>query len=221
MVIEMTEEEILACLKNAVINCDSDAAVSAAKRAIEAGINPIKAIESGLAEGIKIVGERFERFEAFLPHLVIASDTMTAAVKVLEPYILEKKLKIPTLGKVVIGTVEGDIHDLGKSIVGAMLRTAGFEVRDLGVDVPVEKFVEEAVAINADIIAISALLTSSRSGQKDVIDELWRRGLRGKFKVLVGGGAVTTEYAKAIGADAYAPNAIEVVRVAKALVGKE
>jgi corrinoid protein of di/trimethylamine methyltransferase len=214
------ETQILEKLANAVMNCNAEEAAAAAREAIEAGIDPLKAIHEGLGKGIKIIGDKFERSEVFLPHVVMAADAMMAGVKVLEPKISPEKMKSVNLGTIVIGTVKGDIHDIGKNIVAIMLRAAGFEVHDLGVDVPSRTFVEKAEQVKADIIAMSGLLTMSLPEMKDVIQELERKGLRQKYKVVVGGGPVTRQWAQEIGAEGYGVDAVEAVAVCKKILGK-
>jgi len=217
----MTDEtQILERLANAVMNYNAEEAAVAAREAIEAGIDPMKAIHEGLGKGIKIIGDKFERSEVFLPHVVMAADAMMAGVKVLEPKISPEKMKSVNLGTIVIGTVKGDIHDIGKNIVAIMLRAAGFEVHDLGVDVPSRTFVEKAEQVKADIIAMSGLLTMSLPEMKDVIQELERKGLRQKYKVVVGGGPVTRQWAQEIGAEGYGVDAVEAVAVCKKILGK-
>ncbi|MEM3385747.1 MAG: corrinoid protein [Nitrososphaeria archaeon] len=217
----MQKENILKELENAVENCDVEAAKEIAKKVLEAGIDPIEAIEEGAAKGVRKVGEKFHRGEVFLPHLVLAGDAMTEVVKILEKAIPKEKAAMSKRGIIVIGTVKGDIHDIGKNIVAAYLTAAGFEVHDLGKDVPEDRFIDKALEVNADIIAASALMTITMPAQKELIDELKRRNLREKFKVIVGGGCVFPEWAKEIGADGYGKDAIEAVEIAKKLVEKK
>jgi len=212
------KEEILNKLMNAVVSYDVDGAVKAAKESLEAGVDPVEAIEAGLAKGVKIVGDRFAAGEAFLTELAIAAEAMKQATAILEPAI-SKSSKVPkkALGKVIIGTVEGDIHDIGKSIVSTMLMVAGFEVIDLGVDVPVEKFVEKTKEIKPDIIGMSALMTTTMLKMADIIKALEREGLKNKVKVMVGGAPTSEKWAEEIGADGYAGDAMEAVELAKKL----
>lgn len=215
----VNEREILDSLAQAVLEYDKDKAVKLAKRALEAGINPIKALEQGLAKGIREVGEKFHRMEVFLPHLVMATEAMQAASNVLTAALPKEEAEKAIAGTVVLGTVKGDIHDIGKSLVATMLSAAGFKVIDLGVDVPIFEFLKKAKEANADIIALSALMTTTIGEQRDLIEELKRRGVRKKFKVLVGGGAVSKEWAEEVGADGYGGDMREAVEVAKKLVG--
>lgn len=219
LVINMSEEKLLRKLSEAVIACDKKAVVKAAQEAIKKGLDPVKAIEKGLSEGAIIVGDKFDRLEIFLTDLMMAADAMKAGLDVLLPLI--SKEKILKKGTVVSGTVKGDIHDIGKNILAALLSANGFDVHDLGVDVPTSKFIEEAEKVGADIIALSALMSSTIGGQKDVIDYLRETGKRKKFIVMVGGGPTTQEWAEEIGADGYAETATEAVKVALELIGKK
>ncbi|MEM5867542.1 MAG: corrinoid protein [Candidatus Aenigmatarchaeota archaeon] len=206
-------------LYNAIITYDKERAISAAKKIAEEEDDIIKAIEECLVRGAKDVGEKFDRLEIFLPELLMAADAMQAALNILLPKI--PRGKVPKKGVVVSGTVKGDIHDIGKNILVAMLRANGFEVYDLGVDVPTSKFIEEAERVQADIITLSALMASTLGGQKDVIDYLKATGKRDKFIVMVGGGPTTREWAEEIGADGYAETASEAVKVALELIKKK
>ncbi len=214
----MSEAEIIEGLKKAVLNYDVEAAAELAKKAVDAGIDPVKAIEEGLAAGIREVGEKFGRKEIFLPELIMAAETMNSGLKVLEPEIKKRKTERKSMGKVLIGTVAGDIHDIGKTIVAAMLTANGFEVIDLGVDVPTETFVEKVKEHQPQILALSALLTTSMPMQKEVIEALEKAGLRDKVKVMIGGAPTSREWAKEIGAEGYGANAAEAVEIAKKLV---
>ena len=214
----MSEAEIIEGLKKAVLNYDVEAAAELAKKAVDAGIDPVKAIEEGLAAGIREVGEKFGRKEIFLPELIMAAETMNSGLKVLEPEIKKRKTERKSMGKVLIGTVAGDIHDIGKTIVAAMLTANGFEVIDLGVDVPTETFVEKVKEHQPQILALSALLTTSMPMQKEVIEALEKAGLRDKVKVIIGGAPTSREWAKEIGAEGYGANAAEAVEIAKKLV---
>ncbi|MFQ6077074.1 MAG: B12-binding domain-containing protein [Candidatus Bathyarchaeia archaeon] len=208
-------------LKQAILNFDILEARRRAEGAIEAGVDPVEAIEKGLAPGIREVGERFHNYEIFLPHVVLAADAMTEAMKVLEAAVPRARIGEVKRGRVVVGTVEGDLHDLGKNVVAMMLRSAGLEVYDLGRDVRTETFVERARELDADIIGVSSLMTTTRPYQRELIEELERLGLRERFKVLVGGGPVTREWAEEIGADGYGRDAMDAVKEAKRLLGIE
>jgi corrinoid protein of di/trimethylamine methyltransferase len=206
-------------LRSAVLQYNPDAARRAAEEALKANMSPMEAIRI-LTAAIGEVGERFHREEIFLPHVVMAADAMQAAVGVIRRSMPEEELRKAKLGKVVIGTVEGDLHDIGKNIVAMMLIAAGFEVVDLGRDVSVDEFIQRAKQENADIIALSCLMTTTLPYQREVIEELSRLKLRGRFKVIVGGGPVTREWAEKIGADGYGRDAAEAVEVAKKLLNK-
>jgi len=212
-------EDVLKRLKDAVMNYDVEGAVEASKEVIKTGFDPLKAIEQGLGEGLKIVGEKFEAGELFLPMLMIAAQAMKESLAILEPT-LAKGASRKVAGKVVIGTVEGDIHDIGKSIVAAMLTANGFEVHDIGCDAPTSKFVEKVKEVNPNIIGMSALLTTTMPKMTEVIDALKKEGLRGKVKVIIGGAPVSAAWAEQIGADSYGEDAMAAVDVAKKLVSK-
>lgn len=213
-------DELFQAMAQSVIDGDPDAAADLARRAVEQGIDPLEAINKGFVPGVDYVGEQYARGEMFLPDLVLAGEAMKAAIAVLEPEIARKGGQRQTLGTVVIGTVEGDIHDIGKTLVATMLSVGGFRVYDLGVDVPVGKFVEVAREVQADIVGMSALLTTTMVRQRDVIEALEDAGLRSRVKVMVGGAPVTRSWAQEIGADGYSEDAIGAVAVARQLLGK-
>ncbi len=213
-------DELFQAMAQSVIDGDPDAAADLARRAVEQGIDPLEAINKGFVPGVDYVGEQYARGEMFLPDLVLAGEAMKAAIAVLEPEITRKGGQRQTLGTVVIGTVEGDIHDIGKTLVATMLSVGGFRVYDLGVDVPVGKFVEVAREVQADIVGMSALLTTTMVRQRDVIEALEDAGLRSRVKVMVGGAPVTRSWAQEIGADGYSEDAIGAVAVARQLLGK-
>ncbi len=212
-------DDILNRLKEAVINYDVDKAVKAAQEVIETGFDPLAAIEEGLAAGLQVVGDKFGSGEIFLPMLMISAEATKKALAILEPAVAKGKAR-KVRGKVVIGTVEGDIHDIGKSIVAAMLTANGFEVHDIGCDVPTSKFVEKVKAVNPDVIGMSALLTTTMPKMSELIDALKKMGLREKVKVVVGGAPVSAAWAEQIGADAYGEDAMAAVDVIKKLLGK-
>jgi trimethylamine corrinoid protein len=204
-------ESIYAKMKKSIEDYDSDAAVEAAKEAVEAGLDLLEAVEKGFAGPIRALGEAFDRMEIFLPQLMLGSDALKAGMDVLKEAITESGGKLESKGVVIIGTVEGDIHDIGKTVVAALLQANGYEVHDLGVEVPAGRFIEAAVNINADIIGMSALLSTTMMFQRDVIEMLNNKGLRDKFFVIVGGAPVTGGWAEEIGADGYARGAFEAV----------
>ncbi len=212
-------EELFKKMATSIIDGDSDAAVSLAKESITAGVDPLEAITSGFVVGVNTVGEAFGRGDAFLPELVMAGEAMKAAVTTLDPEMKKRGTERKMLGKVVIATVEGDIHEIGKSLVATMLGASGFEVYDLGVDQPSDKIIGKALEVNADIIAMSALLTTTMVKQREVIEELEKEGLRNKVKVMVGGAPVTRDWVTTIGADGYSEDAIGAVTLAKHLLG--
>ncbi|MCF2144683.1 MAG: corrinoid protein [Candidatus Heimdallarchaeota archaeon] len=202
--------------QKAILTGDKALAQKLASEAIAAGMD-IPAIVDAFSEAIRKAGDLFEEGEFFLPELMRSAEAMKAAMAILEPK-LGSKVKKRTLGKVVIGTIFGDIHDIGKTLVAAMLSAEGFEVFDLGHDVPIETFISKALEVDADLICISSLLTTTMVGQKKLIDRLIEQGLRNRFKVLVGGAPVTKKWVEEIGADGTAENAVEAVRLAKQLI---
>jgi trimethylamine corrinoid protein len=212
--------ELFQEMAQSIIDGDSDVSAELARRAVDQGIDPLEAISEGFVRGVNKVGEDFAKGDAFLPELVMAGEAMKAAVAVLEPELAKRGTERTMLGKVILCTVEGDIHEIGKTLVGTMLSSAGFKVFDMGVDVPVMKVVEKAREVNADIVAMSALLTTTMVHQKDVIEALEDIGIRSKVKVMVGGAPVTKEWVKQIGADGYSEDAIGAIKVAKQLLGQ-
>ena len=212
-------EELFKKMAQSVLDGDSDAAIALAKQAVESNIDPLDAITKGYVVGVNQVGESFANGDAFLPELVMAGEAMKAAVATLEPEMKKRGSKRTMLGKVVLATVEGDIHEIGKSLVGTMLSASGFEVFDLGVDVPAAKIIAKVQEVDANLIGLSALLTTTMVKQKEVIDELDKLGLRRKVKVMVGGAPVTRDWVQKIEADGYSEDAIGAVALAKQLVG--
>jgi len=206
-------------MAQSIIDGDSDAAVALARQAVASGLDPLEAISKGYVAGVNTVGEAFAKGDAFLPELVMAGEAMKAAVSTLEPEMQKRGLKRTMLGKVVLATVEGDIHEIGKSLVGTMLSASGFQVYDMGVDVPTARIIAKAKEVDADIVGLSALLTTTMVKQKEVIEELDKQGLRKKIKVMVGGAPVTRDWVQKIEADGYSEDAIGAVGVAKQLVG--
>ena len=214
-------EELFKKMAQSIIEGDSELALTLAKESINEQVNPLDAITKGFVVGVNTVGAAFGRGEAFLPELVMAGEAMKAAVGVLDPELKKRGAERKMLGKVVIATVEGDIHEIGKSLVATMLGASGFEVFDLGVDAPSDKIIGKALEVNADIIAMSALLTTTMVKQKEVIEELEKEGLRRKIKIMVGGAPVTRDWVNAIGADGFSEDAIGAVAMAKQLMGVE
>ncbi len=212
-------EELFKKMATSIIDGDSDAAVSLANEAVATGVDPLEAITNGFVVGVNTVGEAFGRGDAFLPELVMAGEAMKAAVTTLDPEMKRRGTERKMLGKVVIATVEGDIHEIGKSLVATMLGASGFEVYDLGVDQSSDRIIGKALEVNADIIAMSALLTTTMVKQREVIEELEKEGLRHKVKVIVGGAPVTRDWVTTIKADGYSEDAIGAVTLAKQLLG--
>ena len=217
----MTDKAIFEQLYNAIIDGDTGGLGQAVGEALKEGIKPSDIIEKGMSPGMKEVGDRFSRYEIYLPEMMMAAEAWESAMKILEPKLLESGEERKKVGKVVIGTVKGDIHSIGKNIVGAMLKMNGFEVFDLGVDIAASAFVTKAEEVGADIIAASALMSTTIPQQKNIIEHLEARGARGNYRFLVGGGSTTQEWADSIGADGYGRTAGDAVTLAlKALSQK-
>lgn len=212
------KEQLFDKLAKAIIDGDEKVAAGVSQEILTAGIDPLEAISQGAIKGLDIVGERFNRLEAFLPELVLAGDAMKACMAVLTPHISAEKRGDVVGGRVVLGTVAGDIHDIGKSMVGTMLTAKGFEVYDLGIDVPVKKFIEKAEEVGAKVIAMSALLTLTAFYQEEVIKYLTDAGLRNKYHTIVGGAAASEEWATQIGADGYGKTAVDAGLLVKRLL---
>lgn len=206
-------EEIVA----ATVKWEEKRCVELARQAMDQGMDPLEVIQEGYSRGMQIVGDKFSTLEYCLPEVMLAADAMNAAVEVLKPYLLKTK-ESDSEGVVVIGVMQGDIHDLGKNIVKIMLRAAGFTVHDLGNDVPVRRFVEKAEAVGADIIAASAILTTTMSYMPDIPSILKELDLRDNYMLMVGGAPVIADWAMEIGADGYGEDAVEAVAVAKRLM---
>lgn len=210
----MTKKEILERLKESIVNFDVEGIQRACRDALSFGIPPYEAVMGGMAKGMEEAGKRYEAREYFLPELIIAGEVMKEGMKILEPHLKTGEAK--SIGKVVIGTVKGDIHDIGKNVVVTLLKAAGFDVVDLGVDVSAERFVDVVREHKPDIVALSALLTSTMSEMELVIDALRKAKLRSKVKVIIGGASITAEYAEKICADAGVREAFEGVNTCKA-----
>ncbi|MFH2037986.1 MAG: corrinoid protein [Chloroflexota bacterium] len=211
--------ELFQKMAQSIIDGDSDVSVELANQAIAENIDPIQAITDGFVVGVNTVGEAFANGDAFLPELVMAGEAMKAAVTALEPEMKKRGTERKMLGKIVLATVEGDIHEIGKSLVGTMLSASGFQVYDMGVDVASTRIIEKVKEVDADIVAMSALLTTTMVKQKEVIDLLDKEGLRRKVKVMVGGAPVTRDWVQRIEADGYSEDAIGAVNVAKKMMG--
>jgi corrinoid protein of di/trimethylamine methyltransferase len=211
-------ESLFEELVQAVMELDEGRAVTLTEEGLASGLEPLQLLERGLTPGLRRIGDEFEAGERFIPELVLAAGVVDAAVRVLEPEIARRGETRQVRGRVVIGTVQGDIHDIGKNIVAMMLRASGFEVYDLGSDVPAHKFASEARRLNADIIGASALLTTTMGKQRELIQFLIEEGVRDRFRVMIGGAPTGDQWAREIGADAYAANASEAVHAARRLM---
>jgi len=215
------KEELLGKLKDAVINGDPEEVSKLCRRVIEAGIDPMEAIEKALVAAILELGDKWVRGEAFIADLVAAADAMKTGMSILKNEIVKRGRSIKYRGRAIIGTVEGDIHDIGKSIVATLWEASGLEVIDLGVDVPPQRFVEAIKQYNPDIVGMSALMTTTMIKQKETIDAIKQAGLRDKVKIVIGGAPTTEEWAREIGADGWAPDAISSVELIKKLLGTQ
>jgi corrinoid protein of di/trimethylamine methyltransferase len=215
-----TTTEIYQSMSEAIVAGDRDRARSLAEEALRSGFDLLEVVERGYVPGIQKVGELWEQGEYFLPELISSAEAMKAAMAVLEPGLNRLGAGAVMGGRAVIGTVEGDIHDIGKNLVASMLQAGGFEVFDLGADVRMERFIDKAEEVGADLICLSALLTTTMMNQRRLIGLLRDRGLRDRYKVLVGGAPATRMWAEEIGADGYAENAVAAVKLAKSLVGR-
>jgi corrinoid protein of di/trimethylamine methyltransferase len=216
----LPQDDIYDDIVAAVLSFDPDRVAQVTKKALDLGEDPVKIIDLGLTKALRIVGKKFEDGELFLMHLVAAAEPVQRVIKdMLEPEILQRKRRRETLGKIVLGTVEGDIHDIGKNIVGAMWFAAGFEIFDLGKDVATKQFVDKTKEVNANIVGASALLSTSLPMQSEIVKATVTAGLRDKVKLMFGGAPVTEEWTKEIGGDGYAEDAVQAVKVAKKLLG--
>ena len=216
--VKMENRELFDNLKNAMVALKLEEVVSNTAKGLETEISPLEIIEKGLLPGLSEIGDQFENEEIFLPELMQSAQIFQGAMALLQPKIQEMGTDVKKKGTVVIGTVKGDMHYIGKNIVKLLMETSGFDVHDLGVDVDPFAFIVKADEVNADIIALSALLTTTLIGQKDVIEALEGQGKREKYKVLLGGGAVTKAWADEIGADGYAENGYGAVKLAKSFI---
>jgi corrinoid protein of di/trimethylamine methyltransferase len=205
-------------MRQCVIDGAPDTAALLARQSLELGIPPLDAIHNGYVPGMHFVGEQFAAHKMYLPDMMASAEAMRAAMDVLEPELKRLGTERPVAGTVVLGTTKGDIHEIGKTLVGTLLTANGFRVFDLGVDVAGETFAAKARELQADIVGVSALLTTTMRNQKTVIEALQREGLRSRVKVMVGGAPVTRRWAEEIGADGYAKDAISAVALAHSLV---
>lgn len=214
----MTQDDLLHLQKKAILDGDMDAARTLAQKTLDEGMDLLDCIENGYGAGIREVGELWEAGEYFLPELVQGADAMKAAMEVIQPALREQQKSRKQEGTVVIGTVAGDIHDIGKSLVATFLEANGFKVFDLGKDVPLDQFIETADRESADLICLSSLLTTTMTQHGMLIEELKERSMRDRFAVMVGGAPVDRGYAESIGADGYGTNAMDALKEAQKLM---
>lgn len=205
-------------LSKSVMDGDIDTVKFLVKESLKNGVNPLEIVDKGLAKGIRTVGERYGKGEIFLTELLMGAEAMKVGMEIISPEIKKQKKELKKVGSIIIGTVAGDIHDLGKNIVAALFSAHGFDVVDLGVDVPDQKFIDKVKEIKPNILGLSALMTSTIPKQRELINLLKSSGLRDNVKVMIGGAAVNEDYARDIGADGYAENANDAVVKAKTLV---
>lgn len=208
------DESILIAVKNALISGDKSHLVELTKQALSQGIKPEKILYGGLVPGMDVVGEKFKNDEFYIPEVILRAIIFKENVNILRPLLMDHDIK--TMGKVLIGTVQGDLHDVGKNLVSLMLEASGYQVIDLGVDIAIQTFVEKAKEHNVNIVGLSALLTTTMPNMKKVIQALQEEGLRGKVKVIIGGAPVSQSFADQVGADAYghdATDAVEKIRL--------
>ena len=216
----MIKEEVFGKMRQAIIEGKNRELMDLIKIAQENGISPLEIVNHGLVKGIEEVGNRFEREEAYLPELIMAANAMREAMAILEKEMKTQVERRKIIGKALAGTVYGDIHDIGKNIVCTLFVVNGFEVVDLGVNVPASTFVQKVKELKPDLLLLSALLTTTMSGQRAVIEELQRAGIRNQVLVMTGGAPVSHDWANQIGADGYGKNAVEAVNIAKKLLEK-
>ena len=213
--------DTFSAMRQSIIDGAPDTASSLAQQAISAGMSPLDAINNGYVLGMHDVGEQFARGQMFLPDMMASAEAMRAAMSVLDPELRRLGTERPMAGVVILGTTKGDIHEIGKILVGTLLTAHGFRVHDLGVDVPGEKFAQTAKELNADIVGVSALLTTTMRNQKTVIEALEKAGVRSRVRVMVGGAPVTKRWADEIGADGYAKDAMSAVTLARELIAQK
>ena len=212
-----SKEELLAKLSECVVEMEEEEVVDVAKEYIEAGYPAFDGIMDGLVDGMNKASDLYDAEEYFVTDVLLCSDAMYAGLEVLRPH-LPENADAGEKPKAVIGVVEGDTHDIGKNLVKIMMDTAGFEMYDLGRDVPLDAFVDKAIEVNASIVCMSTLMTTTMVGMKTVIEKLQERGIRDKVKVMIGGSPISQKYADEIGADGYSANAVEAVKLAKRLL---
>jgi len=215
----MSDSEILKRISSCVQDGDNDGCVAFVKEALASGVKPLVVVDEGLSAGIRVVGEKFGTGELFLPDLMMAVEAMKEGMKIVEPELKKMKVEKKSLGIVLLGTVYGDIHDIGKSIVGTMLELNGFTVFDLGVSVPGKAFVDKIREDKPQVLGLSALLSTTMREQKEVVEAVKKGGLRNNVRIIVGGAPVSEQWAEEIGADGYGANAELAVQLVKKLTG--
>jgi corrinoid protein of di/trimethylamine methyltransferase len=211
-------EESFSAMRRSVIDGAPDTAAALAQQALQAGIGPLDAINQGFVPGMHSVGEQFALRTMFLPDMMASAQAMRAAMAVLEPELKKAGTERPSEGVVILGTVKGDIHEIGKALVGVLLTAHGFRVHDLGVDVSADRFAKQARDLKADIVGLSALLTTTMKQQRTVVETLEREGVRSRVKVMVGGAPVTRSWAEEIGADGFGKDAVSALALARSLM---
>lgn len=211
--------DILSSLAAALVSGEPEAVLDLARKALDAGTEPLAVVNDALVPGMREVGDKYSSGEYFLPNLIVSAACMKQAMAVLEPELKRRQQRVESAGRVIIGTVRGDIHEIGKSLVATMLAANGFEVQDLGVDVAPDRFVEAVRQTGPALVGLSALLTTTMGGQKAVIGALGDAGLRGRVRVMVGGAPINQKWADEIGADGYAQDAVSAVELARRLAG--
>lgn len=214
-----SKEELLKQLSDCVFEMEDDKVISVAQEYLDAGYDPLEGITEGLVDGMNRAGVMYEEEEYFITDLLICSDAMYNGLDILKPHLPQKQLEGEKTYKCVIGVVEGDTHDIGKNLVKIMLETAGFEIYDLGRDVHLRNFIDKAKEVDADLICLSTLMTTTMPGMKKVVEMLKEENMYGKTKVMIGGGPISQAYCDKIDANGYSPNAVEAVKLAKLLVG--
>lgn len=209
----MTREEILEKISESIVEMEEDDTKVYSEQALEMGLSAQDIITEGLIAGMNEVGKLFAEEEYFLPEILICADAFNSGLDIVKPHVIKDETSVPI--KVVIGVVEGDTHDIGKNLVKIMMESSGIEVHDLGRDVPLDKFIEEAEKVEADVICMSTLMTTTMDGMRIVIDKLKEKGIRDKYKVMIGGGPISQHFATSIGADIYTEDASEAARIIK------
>lgn len=211
-------DDLLTKTTGSIVEGEPDETPELTRQALDSGLEPLTIINEGLVPGMNIVGERFQSGEYFLPHLIIAANGMQRAMELLEPELTARQQVVEAAGTMVIGSVAGDIHEIGKTLVATMMSASGFQVYDLGVDVPTETFVSKVQETGANLLGLSALLTTTMTVQREVVEALEEAGIREQVKVIVGGAPVSQEWAETIGADGYAEDAVGAIELAKHLL---